>query len=38
MVKAAKEAAGSTEMVMPPSGDLPNLEETQPSYTGSMFG
>ena len=36
MVKAAKEAAGGMDMVIPKSDKQPT--EPQPSYTGSMFG
>ena len=38
MVKAAKEVAGNTEMVIPRPAEQPKSEETQPTYTGSMFG
>ena len=36
MVKAAKEAAGDMDMVIPKPDQQPT--ESQPTYTGSMFG
>ena len=38
MVKAAKEAAGNTEMVIPTPTELTKPDVSQPTYTGSMFG